>query len=110
MAALTVQQITLAGITPSFAAVAASDTAAVSPGAVYFAETKNAGGTQDIVTITDAGITPGGSSASSPTVTVPITTGDKMYFLPVSFANSSGNITLANSFTTSVTCGVFRVG
>jgi len=110
MAALTVQQITLAGITPSFSAVAASDTAAVSPGAVYFGEVKNAGGTQDVVTVTDAGITPGGSSASSPTVTVPITTGDKMFFIPVSFANSSGNITLANSFTTSVTCGVFRVG
>ena len=110
MAALTVQQITLAGITPSFAAAASSDTAAVAPGAVYFGETKNAGGSPNTLTITDAGITPGGSSATSPTVSVPATTGDKMYFLPVSFANSSGNITLANSFTTSVTVGVFRVG
>ena len=110
MAAITVQQITLAGITPAFAAVNSSDTAAVSPGAVYFGEVKNAGGTQDIVTVTDAGVTAGGSSATSPTVTVPITTGDKMFFIPVMFANTSGNVTLAHSFTTSVTGGVFRVG
>jgi hypothetical protein len=110
MAAITVQQITLVGITPTFAAVSSSDTAAVAAGAVYFAEVKNAGGTQDVVTVTDAGITPGGSAATSPTVTVPITTGDKMFYLPVVFANSSSNITLLHSFTTTVTQGVFRVG
>lgn len=110
MAALTVQQITLAGITPSYAAVAASDTAAVSPGAVYFGHWKNVGGSNDVLTVTDSGVTAGGSSATSPTVTVPLTTGDKMFFIPVTFANSSGNVTLANSFTTSVTGGVFRVG
>jgi hypothetical protein len=106
MALLVTQQIG-AGTTPTYAAVAASDTITADPAGLIL-HVKNAGGTQDVVTITDPGTTPAGSVATNPTFTVPITTGDKMYKLGPQFANSSGIITVAHSFTTSVTCAVFR--
>ena len=106
MALLTVQQIG-SPTTPTYAAVAASDTVTADPAGLIL-HVKNAGGSSDTVTITDPGTTPSGSAATNPTFAVPATTGDRMYFLPSSFANSSGIITIAHSFTTSVTCAVFR--
>ena len=106
MTLLTVQQIG-APITPTYAAVASSDTVAADPAGLIL-HVKNTSGTQDTVTLTDPGTTPAGSVATNPTFTVPITTGDRMYKLPSSLANSSGIITIAHSFTTTVTCAVFR--
>jgi hypothetical protein len=110
MAVLVAQQITKYGITPSFAtAVSASDT--LTPDSVgMFLAIRNAGGTQDVVTIDDAGTTPGGNSPTDPTVTVPITTGEKWIYIVPSYVNpATGVITISHSFTTSVTCGLFRV-
>lgn len=108
MATLTVQDIVIGGITPSFAAVASSDQ--FPNNGRCFAEVKNAGGTQDVVTITST-ITVGGLTVQDPTVTVPITTGDKMFgpFPTDVYNDSNGLVTLAHSFTTSVTCGIFRM-
>jgi len=110
MAALTTQTIVETGITPTFAAVAASDT--FDPDARTFVEVKNAGGTQDVVTITVAAGDPPGLTISDLSVTVPITTGDKMIgpFPPQFFGDpTTGKVTIAHSFTTSVTCGVFKL-
>lgn len=106
MALLTVQQIG-APSTPTYAAVAASDTVAADPAGLILV-VKNAGGSSDTVTLTDPGLTASGSAATNPTFSVPATTGERWYKLPVSLQNSSGIITIAHSFTTSVTCAVFR--
>ena len=106
MALLTVQQIGSPS-TPTYTAVAASDTV-VADAAGLILHVKNAGGSIDTVTLTDPGLTPSGSAATNPTFTVPATTGDRMYRLPGSLQNSSGIITIGHSFTTSVTCAVFR--
>jgi hypothetical protein len=108
MALLTVQQVGTPS-TPTYVAVAASDTV-VADSAGLVLHVKNAGGSSDTVTLTDPGTTPAGSAATNPTFAVPATTGDRMYLLPSSLANASGIITIAHSFTTSVTCAVFRVG
>ena len=106
MALLTVQQIGSPS-TPTYAAVAASDTVQADPSGLILV-VKNAGGSIDTVTVTDPGTTPSGSAATNPTFPVPATTGERMYKLPSSLANSSGIITISHSFTTSVTCAVFR--
>ena len=109
MALLTTQSVGLTGTAPSYGAVSASDT--VNPATGLFLHVKNAGGSSDTVTITDGGVTPGGSAATSPTVSVPATTGDRMIYIPPSFVNpSTGLITITHSFTTSVTCALLRVG
>lgn len=109
MALLSATQITKAGVTPSYAAVSASDT--IAPDSVgLFLHVKNAGGSPDTVTLADSGATPGGSAATNPTVSVAATTGDKMIYIPPQFASAStGLVTVTHSFTTSVTCALFRV-
>ena len=106
MALLTVQQIG-SPTTPTYAAVAASDTVAADPSGLIL-HVKNAGGSADTVTLTDPGTTPAGSTATNPSFSVPATNGDRFYKLPPSLANGSGIITISHSFTTSVTCAVFR--
>lgn len=111
MAALTTQNISRAGITPTFAAVAASDT--FTPDAQTFIEVKNAGGTIDNVTIAVLAGDPPGLTIADVTVAVPITTGDKMIgpLPPNYFADpTTGLGTITHSFTTTVTAGVFKLG
>lgn len=108
MALLTVQQIAIGGLAITYGAVAASDTIPVGDDRVYL-HIKNASGTQDVVTLTDPGATPAGSVATNPTVTVPITTGERLIALPLSLASSStGLVTVSHSQTTSVTCAAVR--
>lgn len=107
MALLTVQQ-TAKPLTPSYAAVSASDTVAADPVANLILVVKNAGGSPDTVTITDPGLTASGSAATNPTFSVPATTGERWYLLNPQLQNASGIITIAHSFTTSVTCAVVR--
>jgi hypothetical protein len=111
MAALTSQSPVLAGVTPSAVAVAASDTIAEAQLGPVGALVRviNAGGSPDTVTITDPNTTVVGSVATNPTVSVPATTGIRMILLPRALLNSSGVITVAHSFTTSVTIEVYRV-
>lgn len=109
MALLAPQQITKAGLTPVYSAVSASDT--ISADSIgLFLHVKNTSGTADTVTLDDSGTTAGGSAATDPTVTVPITTGDKMIYIPPQFVNpATGLVTVTHSQTTSVTCALFRV-
>jgi hypothetical protein len=95
MALLTVQQITKAGLAPSYTAVSASDTIPVDSVGMF---------------LHDSGTTAGGSAATDPTVSVPATTGDRMIYLPPQFVNTAtGLLTVTHGFTTSVTCAVLRV-
>jgi hypothetical protein len=105
MALLTIQQIGSPS-TPTYTAVSASDTVTVDAAGLIL-HVKGGSGS-DTVTITDPGLTPAGSAGTSPTFAVPATTGDRMYKLYPSLANSSGIITIAHSAPTGVTCAVFR--
>ena len=106
MATLTVQDTSQTGLNPSFTAVAASDVFANDGFTVI--EVKNAGGTQDVVTIDSLVACNQGSDHDSVT-TVPVTTGDRIIgpFSPARFNNANGQVTVAHSFTTSVTCAVY---
>lgn len=109
MAAITPQAVNSTGATPTYAAVSASDTIDISAlNDRAWLQVKNAGGTQDVVTIVDAGVSPAGNSGVDPTITVPITTGDKVVRLLAASA-SAGVITIQHSFTTSVTQAVFYI-
>jgi hypothetical protein len=109
MALLTTQQITKAGTAPSYVAVAASDT--ITADTDLFLHVKNANGSPDTVTLVDAGTTPAGSAATSPTVSVPASTGDRMIAIPQALVNpATGLITITHSVTTSVTCALMRLG
>ncbi len=109
MALLTSQAITKAGITPAYNAVSSSDTITADSYGLFL-HVKNVGGTADTVTLTDAGATPGGSSATNPSVTVPATSGDRMIYIPPSFAApSTGQVTVTHSSTASVTCALLRI-
>lgn len=108
MALLTTQTLTKAGVVPSYGAVSSSDTITADSGLVL--HVKNGGGSTDTVTLTDSGVTPGGSAATNPTVAV-AAGAEKLIAIPASFQSSStGLVTVAHSFTTSVTCAVFRIG
>ena len=108
MTAQAVQQISSTGLAATYTAVAASDTITILDGsAILILHVKNAGGSVDTVTITDPGTTPAGSAATNPTRTVTNAT-EKFIPLDPRYANSSGVITVAHSFTTSVTCAVLR--
>lgn len=108
MALLTAQSIAGVSITPSYAAVSASDT--IVPDEDMFLHVKNAGGSPDTVTIVIPGNDRFGSPIPDPTVSVPATTGDRM--IPISPAMvdpATGLVTVTHSFTTSVTCALFRI-
>lgn len=111
MALLTPQAVTRAGLAPTYGAVAASDTIAPVTGASLFLHVKNGNAAADTVTIVDAGLTPAGSAATNPTVTVPATTGDRMIG-PLTAALASpttGLITVQHSVTATVTCALVLV-
>lgn len=107
MALLSVQQIGSPS-TPTYALVTASDTVAVDAAGLIF-HIKNTSAGSNTVTLTDPGLTPSGSTATNPSFAVPATTGDRMYRLGPSLANSSGIITISNSAPAAgVVCAVFR--
>lgn len=109
MALLTVQNITRTGVTPAYTAVAASDT--FTPDAQTFIHVKNAGGSPDSVTVTVAAGDPPGLTISD--VVVSVTNGQERMIGPFPanfFADpTTGLATVAHSFTTSVTSGVFKL-
>lgn len=108
MATLTVQAATNAGATLTFAAVAASDVFANDGDTVVLVS--NGSGGNITITATAAG-TPGGLALSD-VVTGNIATGtigQMGPFDPTLFNNSSGNVTITCSSTSSVTIAVLRV-
>jgi hypothetical protein len=108
MALGAMQQISKAGLTPSYAVPGATET--ITPDDNLFLHVKNANGSNCTVTITDPGTTPAGSAATNPTVVVPLTNGDRMISLSRAFASpSTGLITVAFSVQTSVSVALLRL-
>ena len=70
----------------------------------------NAGASSDTVTISDFGTTAAGNSLTSNQYTVAVANGSsKIIWLQQSQVNpATGLITIAHSFTTSVTCKVYK--
>ena len=107
MAVYTVYQIARPKTSATYVTPTATDTVPADSTAILILHVKNAGGSSDVVTITDPGSTPAGSVATNPAVSV---TNGTEAFIPLApqYANSSGIITVAHSFTTSVTVAVLR--
>lgn len=108
MALAAAQSVLTTGTTPAYATPLASENIAPAPN--LFLHVKNASGSPINVTVDDAGVTPGGSAATDPIVSVPATTGDKMIALPTQYTNTStGFINVTFSATTSVTAALLRL-
>lgn len=110
MALLTVQEITEAGIVPTFSAVSASDTFAAASGNDYLLYVKNGGGSPDTVVVDDPNsVNPGAAVAWDPDKTMSVTNGTEKVqrIKTVRHKNqTTGLVTITHSFTTSVTCAV----
>jgi hypothetical protein len=110
MALLTVQNI-LGSITPTYAAVAASDTFAAALGSDYILHVKNAGGSPDVCKVDDPNsVDPGLATAWDPDLSVSVTNGQERIIRISTVrhkSQSTGLVTITHSFTTSVTCAVF---
>ena len=111
MAALTAITPTVTGVSSAGTAVSASDTidqASLGSQGCYI-EVINAGGSSDTVTISDYGTTAAGNSLTSNSYTVAVANGaSKVIWIQPSQVNpATGLVTLAHSFTTSVTCKVY---
>lgn len=111
MAALTSTQPTAAGVAYTPAAVSSSDTvSAAQLGALgAYLVIINGGGSSDTVTVTDGGLTPAGQAGVALTNAVANATSEVMYLSPKLSANG-GNVTIAHSFTTSVTYVLLPIG
>jgi hypothetical protein len=108
VALLTTQQVSIGGLTPTYSLVTASDTCL--PDDNVFLHVKNTTGTQDVVTVVIPG-TYYGVAIPDATVTVPITTGDKMIGpLNAPLADpTTGLITILHSqVAAGVTCALVR--
>lgn len=113
MAALVAITPVVTGIASTGAAVSASDTISqdiLGTRGAYLIIT-NAGGSSDTVTISDYGTTAAGNSLTSNTYTVTVANGtEKIIYLKPSQPNpATGLITVAHSFTTTVTYQLFPV-
>lgn len=108
MATLTVQNISLAGITPTYAAAAAGGDEFANTGDTFF-QIKNGGSEITLTIQTPAKIE--GIDIAEITVTIPATTGDKMIgpFDPAIFNASTGRVVVTYSSETSITVGAFKL-
>jgi hypothetical protein len=107
MALATVQTIVKAGTTPAYATPLASENIIAAEG--QFLHVKNANASACVVTMVDPGLTPSGSVATNPTVSVPATTGDKLIPLDSHMQNSSTGLQVVTfSVQTSVTAALIR--
>jgi hypothetical protein len=109
MALLTTQTITRAALTPTYAAVAASDT--LTPGGQVFVHVKNGGASPDTVGITVLAGDPPGLTIADLSVSVPNGSERMIGPLPGQFFADpvTGLCTITHSFTTSVTVAVFNL-
>jgi len=110
MALLTTQNIVRTGLTPSYAAVAATDTFV--PDAQTFIHVKNGGGSPDTCVVQVLQGDPAGLTVSD--VSVSVTNAQERMIGPLPpnfFADpTTGLGTITHSFTTTVTVGVFKLG
>ena len=110
MTLLATQTIVRTGLTPAYTTVTASDT--FIPGAQVFLHVKNVSGTNDTCVVQVLAGDPPGLTIADISVTVPLTTGDKMIGpLPSQFFAdpTTGLATVTHTQTTSVTSGVFNL-
>lgn len=109
MAVLTVQDITRAGITPTFAAAANGGDSFANDGKVFF-EAKNVNAATRLLTIALTKLVDGQTPAAK-TVTVPVTTGDKMIgpFPPDVYNDANGRVNVTYSTEVDVTVAAFRL-
>lgn len=108
MALFATQQAVTSGLTPSYSAVSASDTAV--PGDNVMVHVKNGGGSPDTVTLVNPTTVDGVALVNGgKQVTVPAGA-ERMISLPATYQNpSTGLVTIQHSFTTSVTAAVIGV-
>lgn len=108
MALLSIQQVLITGTTPSYGAVAASDT--LVPDSRGFLIVKNGSGTIDNAVVVVPGSTYGQANPDV-TVAVPITTGERWIgpMTPELADPTTGLITVTHSQTGTVTCAFVRV-
>lgn len=105
MAALTPITATSAFTTATPLSVSASDTVAIDTGLLTLLFQGGAG--SDTITVTDAGLTPGGTAASAAAITVSLSSGAtnfKVIKVPSAWQNSSGVVTITHSAPTGVVC------
>jgi len=107
MAALTAVAPLVTGVATPGAAVSASDTIdqSILGSRGAYLEILNAGGSSDTVTISDFGTTAAGNSLPSNTYTVTVANGTSkvIWIKPQQVNPSTQQVTVAHSFTTSVT-------
>jgi len=113
MAALTVQEITAAGINPSYVAAAGGgDTFTPTGTDHHIIHVKNGGGSSITLTVDDpTSATPTGATAFNPDLAVTVTNGqERMIEVDLSrFVNpANGQVAITYSGVTSVTIGVFK--
>jgi len=114
MAALTIQEIGMSGVTPTYSAVNSSDTMKVDDSQRHFLHVKNGGGSSINVTITavdtNKNVQGVGDVAISNEV-VAVTNGSEEMIGPFgeAYINSSGNVTIGYSATTSVTAAALKL-
>lgn len=112
MALLTATRPTAAGVAYTPAAVSSSDTISSSDlgslGAYLIVI--NGGGSSDTVTVSDSGLTPAGNAATAGTNDVANGVTEVMYISPRAVNPSTGVVTVAHSFTTSVTYVLLPLG
>jgi hypothetical protein len=108
VALLSAQQAVITGTTPSYVAVAASDT--IVPDDRAFLIVKNASGSADTCTVVIPGSTYG-QARPDVAITVPATTGERWIgpFTPDMADPVTGFVTVTHSQTASVTCALVRV-
>lgn len=113
MAALTAITPLVTGVASTGTAVSASDT--IDQGTLgsqgCYVEVVNAGGSSDTVTISDYGSTAAGNTLASNQYTVAVANGaSKVIFIrPTQVNPATGLVTVAHSFTTSVTIKVYSL-
>lgn len=109
MALLTTQNIARTGITPTYAAVAASDT--FTPDAQVFIHVKNGGGSPDTCVVQVLAGDPPGLTISDNSVSVTNAQERMIGPFPAQFFAdpTTGLATVTHSFTTTVTVGVFKL-
>lgn len=114
MAVLTVQNPAVSGITPTYSAAAASDSFIPRGSGKHLMHVKNGGASPDVVKINDpTAVDPGSATSFDPDVSVSVTNAQERMILidPTRFTNpATGAVEYTNSFTTSVTVGIFYVG
>jgi hypothetical protein len=113
VAAMTAITPTVAGVVDTGTAVSASDTidqATLGQRGVYV-DITNAGGSTDTITISDFGTTGAGNALPSNTYTVAVANASsKVFWVKPSQVNpATGLVTLAHSFTTTVTYELYPV-